>query len=280
MPPRTQARDPKADLGAFLGTQLRDIRIQAGYRSQDDFAIALKKDRSVVGKAETGEYPPAEEVLGDWLELCGVADRIRIMLEGMNRIARAGQGPVKGWVAPWFQTEAKAHTLRYWTPVIVPGLVQTGAYARELFMAMGFDDSKVADLLQVRLDRQAIMERSDPPDITIVLWEPVLHHQIGTREVMRDQLVRLVELGSKPTVMVHVLPSSVGANPGLGGAVNLAATDDAPELFLSDGLVEDRLSQEPVVVRQARTTFNSVRADALNRTDSRNVLMEAIERWS
>jgi hypothetical protein len=281
MPPRTQSRDPAADLGAFLGQQLRRIRVDAGYGSQEEFAVALRRDRgSVIGKAETGESPPTDAVLSDWLDLCGTSGHLRDVLVGINRIARTTSGPVKVWVAPWFETEPKAHTLRYWAPVIVPGLVQTGAYARELFLAMGLDDPKVAEFLEVRMGRQAIMERADPPDITIVLWEPVLHHQIGSPEVMRDQIARLIELGSQPTVTIHVLPSTIGANPGLGGAINLAATDDAPELLLSDGLVEDRLSQEPVVVRQARATFNSVRADALNRVDSRNILMEAMERWS
>src|ERR1700722_1608405 len=74
--------------------------------------------------------------------------------------------------------------------------------------------------------------------------------------------------------------ASLGANSGLGGAINLAATDDAPELLLSDGLVEDQLSQDPTVVRKARATFTSVRADALNRPDSRNTLTEAMERWT
>jgi hypothetical protein len=113
-----------------------------------------------------------------------------------------------------------------------------------------------------------------------VLWEPVLHHQIGSSAVMRDQLARLVDMSRRPSVTIHVLPSSLGANPGLGGAINLAATDDAPELLLSDGLVEDQLSQDPAVVRKARATFTSVRADALNRPDSRNTLTEAMERWS
>jgi hypothetical protein len=164
--------------------------------------------------------------------------------------------------------------------VIVPGLVQTEAYARELFAAMGFDDAKVTEFLEVRMGRQAVIDRPDPPDITIVLWEPVLHHQIGSRAVMREQLARLIEMSCRPVITIHVLPSSLGANPGLGGAINLAATDDAPELLLSDGLVEDQLSQNPTVVRKARATFTSVRADALNRPDSRNMLMEAMERWS
>jgi hypothetical protein len=97
---------------------------------------------------------------------------------------------------------------------------------------------------------------------------------------MRDQLARLVDMSRRPSVTIHVLPSSLGANPGLGGAINLAATDDAPDLLLSDGLVEDQLSQDPAVVRKARATFTSVRADALNRPDSRNTLTEAMERWS
>jgi hypothetical protein len=164
--------------------------------------------------------------------------------------------------------------------VIVPGLVQTPAYARELFAAMGLDDAKVSEFLEVRMGRQAIMDRPDPPDIMIVVWEPVLHHQISAPEIMREQVARLVDLSYRPTVTIHVLLSRHGANAGLGGAINLAATDDAPELLLSDGLVEDQLSQDPAVVRKARATFNSVRADALNRADSRNVLMEAIERWS
>jgi hypothetical protein len=69
-------------------------------------------------------------------------------------------------------------------------------------------------------------------------------------------------------------------DPGLGGAINLAATDTAPELLLSDGLVEDQLSQDPATVRKARATFSGVRADALNRADSRSALMEAMDRWS
>lgn len=280
MPPRKQARNPSTDLGAFLGQQLKELRIEAGYRSQDAFAPVLNRDRSVLGKAESGEYPPAEDVMADWMDQCQVTGRLRVVLEGINRIARISHGPVKPWVAPWFETEAEAHTLRYWAPILVPGLVQTPAYARELFSVMGLDEAKVEEFLAVRLGRQAIIERSDPPDISIVLWEPVLHHQIGSRQVMREQISRLIDLSYLPTVMIHVLPSNIGANQGLGGAINLAATDDEPELLLSDGLVEDQLSQDLAVVRKARATFNTVRADALNRADSRNTLMEAKETWS
>jgi hypothetical protein len=77
VPPRMQSRDPGTDLGAFLGRQLREIRMEAGYRSQDAFAPMLRRDRSVLGKAETGDAPPAEDVMADWMEQCGITGRLR-----------------------------------------------------------------------------------------------------------------------------------------------------------------------------------------------------------
>lgn len=280
MPPRKQARDPRTHLGAFLGEQLREIRVAAGYASQDDFAPALRKDRSVIGKAETGEAPPSESVLADWLDLCDVGGQLRVLVEGITRIARIRENPGEAQAEPFYEAEARAHTVRYWAPIILPGIVQTPAYATELFKAIRFDEAKVAERLEVRMSRQAILERPDPPDITIVLWEPVLHHQIGSSETMRDQLVRLLALSNMPTVTIHILPSSHGATPGLGGAIQLAATADTPELLLSDSLVEDHLTNDPAQVRRASSTFNSVRADALNRAGSRDILTEAMERWS
>jgi hypothetical protein len=202
------------------------------------------------------------------------------MFEGMTRIARIRENPGQAQAEPFYGAEARAHTVRYWVPIILPGIVQTPAYATELFKAPRFDAAKVAERLEVRMSRQGILERPDPPDITIVLWEPVLHHQIGTGETMRGQMARLVELSDMLTVTIHVLPSSHGANRGLGGAIQLAAAADAPELLLSDSLVEDQLTNDPVLVRRASSIFNNVRADALNRAGSRDILMEAMERWS
>jgi transcriptional regulator with XRE-family HTH domain len=280
MPPRTSSGGPALSVAAFLGQQLGALRTAAGYASHEALAKALSAERSTVTKIETGARPPNDRLLALWLDTCGATGQLRAVLEGLGVLARAREDSARAKVAPWFETEAQAHTLRYWAPVIVPGLVQTEAYARELFTAMGLDDAKVAEFLAVRMGRQAVIDQIYPPDITIVLWEPVLHHQIGSPAVMREQLARLVEMSRRPAVTIHILPSNQGANPGLGGAINLAATDDAPELLLSDGLVEDQLSQDPAVVRKARATFTSVRADALNRPDSRNMLMEAMERWS
>jgi transcriptional regulator with XRE-family HTH domain len=276
-----KSRSPEADPRVLLGELLKQAREFDGRKTQQDVAGIIGLERSTVTKGETGKQVPNPRVLELWLDGLGVGGLARAGIEGVHRLARLMErDPAEVEVLPWFTAEARAHTLRYWAPVIVPGIIQTPAYALELFRAMRLDEAKVAEYMEIRLGRQQILTRDEAPDTTVVIWEPVLHHQIGNREVMRNQCARLVEVSELPTVALHVLPSSTGANPGLGGAINLAATDDAPELLLSDGLVTDQLSQNPAVVRKARGTFSIVRADALNRTDSRTMFMEAMERWS
>jgi hypothetical protein len=281
MPPRIQSRDPETDLGAFLGRQLKEIRAEAGYKSQDEFAPALNRDRSVIGKAESGEYPPTDTVLADWLDRCGITGRLRTVLLGMARFARMRDGgPVKIWFVGWVDAEGKAHTLRIWQPIIVPGIIQTPAYARELFAAMGMNDDQVSDYVQSRLSRQAILDQAEPPSVVIVLDELALHRLIGTPEIMREQLEHAIELSKRPNIYLHILPTRTGANAGLGGPIHLATGIGSPEVLLVGALIEDQVSADPALVRRASASFDAVRGDALNRADSRNVLMEALERWS
>ena len=274
MPARSPEADPKVQLGQLLRIA-RDER----HKTQQDVAGILGLERSTVAKGETGKQVPSGRVLEIWLDGLEVTGLARAGIERMHRLARyMERDPSDIRTAPFYDAEGNAHTVRYWAPIILPGIIQTPAYAIAVFTSARFDADKIKERLDVRLSRQAILEREDPPDIAIVIWEPVLHHQIGTREVMRDQCTRLIVVSGLPTVALHILP--VGANPGLGGAIQLAATDDAPELLLSDSLVEDQLSNDPAKVRRASSTFNSVRADALNRADSRTKLTEAMEIWS
>ena len=269
------------DLGAFLGQQLKEIRIGAGYKSQDEFASVLSKDRSVVGKAESGEYPPTDAVLNDWLNLCGIEGRLRRVVLGMTKFARMRDGgPVKIWFVGWVDAEGKAHTLRVWQPIMFPGILQTPAYTRALFAVTGMADDQIDDYVQSRLSRQAILDRPDPPSVVIVLDELVLHRLIGTPETMREQIAHVIELSKRTNVHVHILPTRTGANLGLGGPVHLATGIGTPDVLLVGALIEDQVSADPALVRRASATFDAVRGDALNRADSRNVMMEELERWS
>jgi hypothetical protein len=123
-----------------------------------------------------------------------------------------------------------------------------------------------------------MFERSDPPDVTIVLDEAVLHRPIGSPAVMHDALIQVAELAMRPNIVVQVVPASKGANAGIGGAFDVASADGAPDILRTDG-VEDQTTEDRSLVRKHKIAFNRVRGDALSRDASRDLILEAVERW-
>jgi Domain of unknown function (DUF5753) len=98
----------------------------------------------------------------------------------------------------WLEKELVAQMIRAWSPVLLPGLLQTGEYARALFIAAGADDDYADELVAVRLGRQEILDRPRLPHFVAVLDESALHRLIGSAQVMHDALVRVTELSQRP----------------------------------------------------------------------------------
>lgn len=276
--PRPNGRDPATNPAAHLGGELRRIRLDAGFESQEALASALGFDRSVIGKAEQGDRPPTDDVLAKWCETCGVPGAVRGMLDRMVVLARSAGGPVPRWFEDWLDAERQAHILRLWSPVLVPGLLQTAEYARALFVGTGVDSETAEEMAAARLARQAILDRPDPPHVVVMLDEPVLHRLIGSPQIMADQLVHIVEVSERLNVSVQVIPSETGANAGLSGAFDLASGDGAPEVLRMEA-VEDVTAETRMLVRKAANIFERVRADALPRTASRALIQREIDRW-
>jgi transcriptional regulator with XRE-family HTH domain len=268
-------RDPDTDPKAFLGRELARARKAAGFSSQDALAARLGFDRTVIAKAESGERVPTDDVLDAWSEAC---DLDRELFGRWAAFARRTDGPIPSWFESWLEAERQAHMLRIWQPLVIPGLFQTADYARALFLAAGADQDRADDLVTVRLDRQAILERPDPPHVVAVINESVLHGLIGSPQIMADQLAHLADQAERPNISVQVLPSETGANAGLSGAFDLASADAAPEVLRMEA-VEDVTVESRSLVRQATNIFVRVQADALPRAASLALIREAVEQW-
>jgi transcriptional regulator with XRE-family HTH domain len=271
-------RDPETNPAAFLGGELRRARVAAGFSSQDALAARLGFDRTVVAKAETGQRPPTVDVLAAWCQACHLDDEL---FGRLAVLARHADGPVPTWFEDWLQAEGEAQTLRLWSPTLIPGLLQTAEYARALFLAGQTDTSADAidALVAARLERQIILDRAGPPDVVAVLDEAVLHRLIGSPPVMHDALVHIAELSRRPYVVVQVVPTNNGANAGLAGAFDIAAADSMPETLRMEG-VEDQTTEKRSLVRKAAVAFDRVRADALPRDASRDLILKvADEKW-
>jgi transcriptional regulator with XRE-family HTH domain len=273
--PRPNGRDAESNPAAFLGARLRQGRIDAGFKSQDALASRLGFDRSVITKAETGERPPSDDVLAAWCDACQLD---RDMFAGLARLARTVDGPVPAWFETWLEAEREAHTLRLWSPVLVPGLLQTADYARALLMATGLDEDAADGHVTVRLGRQAILDQPKPPHVVVVLDESVMRRLIGSPQVMSDQLAHVADLSERPNVSVQVVPAGTGANAGLSGAFDLASGDGTPEVLRMDA-VEDLTVETRSLVRKATSIFVRVQADALPRAASRALILEAAGQW-
>lgn len=276
--PRPNGRAPEADPAAYLGKQLRKARLAAGYASQDALAAALGFERSTITKAESGARPPTEEVFDRWCEVCGMSAEVREVLAGLTIVVRNADGPVPAWFKDRLDIEGQAHTILQWQPLLIPGLLQTADYARAVFLAEVADSDKLAELVAVRLARQAIFDRTDPPHLVFVLDELVLHRLIGSPAIMTAQLAHLAEMSERPNVSIHVLPSENGANAGLFGAFSRIFVEGEPDLLHEDA-VEDQLIGDRALIRKADIVFDLVRRDALPRVPSRAVLLEAAETW-
>ena len=171
--------------GVF-GAELRYYRERAGL-SQTELAVLVNVSHDVISKIETGDRPPAKdfpERLDAVSELDthgGLARLWGNLRKGLRNKA------IPGWFRPWAHIEAEATTLRWWEPLVIPGLLQTEDYARAIFVAEpGADPDIIDEHVTGRMERQAILDRPDAPQLWSVVDEGVLHRRIGDGKVMRD----------------------------------------------------------------------------------------------
>jgi transcriptional regulator with XRE-family HTH domain len=260
-----------------LAELLKQLRNDAGYPSHAALARAINVSRSVITRAESAAYPaPQDETLIAWAAATK-ADLPRIM-----DLAERARNGTPDWFASYTHAEAQANTLLDWEPIIATPLLHTAAYARELLLKVQRDTSpeKIEPLVEAKLARRAIFERPDPPYLIAIMDESVLHRLIGSPQIMTEQLEFVVEMAARPCISVQVVPAGNGANAGLAGPLIIASgRDGIPDVLHTDAVPEGWTTEKPERVRRARIAFDQLRADALSQKQSREVSMEAIEKW-
>lgn len=263
----------------LLGELLKLARQQSSYKTQEALARAVGVERTGITRAEGGEHPPTHQVLGDILTHTGVTGLAEVAVRGVWRLARRQADPAGAQAASWYEVESRAHTLRFWSPLLVPGIVQAPEYAYEIYRAGGRSHERAMQDADARMHRQALLDQEEAPTLVIALWESTLYHQVGSAQVMRGQLAKLLEVSERPGVLVHVVPSEFGANAGLGGTLALASISGEPDVLLTGSLLEDMVTTDVAQVRAASNTFEQVRGVSANVIESRRIMSEAVEAW-
>ncbi|MEV6485035.1 helix-turn-helix transcriptional regulator [Streptomyces sp. NPDC051576] len=157
----------------------------------------------------------------------------------------------------------------------VPGLLQTRAYAEAVHRAseVGCPEREVQHMVDIRMKRQELLDRDEPPRIWCVIDEAALRRQVGGREVMREQLGHLLALAERPHVTIQVLPFSKGAHAAAVGsfAILRGPTPDLDVVYvdlLSGGLFMEKRPE----LERYRLAFEYLSAQALDLESSTDIV--------
>ncbi|MEV6799928.1 helix-turn-helix transcriptional regulator [Micromonospora rifamycinica] len=258
--------EPTAEL---IRTQLRRLRTSAGL-SQEEFGKLVHYSASMVSAIELGQRPLERQFLGRADDVLKTGD---LLLALLTIAERDGQS---SWFKPWLEAERNARQLRYYNPTLVPGLLQTAAYARRVFR---FDDlrpeGEVERQAQNRLERQAILNGDEAPQVVAVIDEGVLPHR---DPIMREQLAHLLKMTELPNVHILIIPTKAGLHVGLSGPLALAMGGNGGWV----GHLENQLGgavvdgQDDLATLLAR--WESIRNEALPRQQSIDLMKEVESR--
>lgn len=261
-----------------LGEELRRLRDLAGLTSGEAAGLA-GWHQSKISRIETGRSSVRAEDVALLLDVYAVHDRdLRDLLATL-----AGNGVQRGWwhdfrdVLPveyrdFISLETGAMRARSMENTVVPGLLQTRAYAealtRDVMPRLG--RREVDSLVSVRIARQAVLRQDPPLELWAVLDEAVLRRAVGGPEVMADQLRYLEEAGRLPHVRLQVLPFSAGGHMGVAGSFVIFSFPSTSDL---DVVVIDHLTSSLYVDRKEDTeaygaAFARLRDRALPREES------------
>lgn len=194
----------------FLLRELRRRRVLAGL-TQDELGEKIHFSGKHVSAVELGIRPPKSDFLkavDEALETGGLFTAI------WEDLVKADSAPV--WLREWIEHEREARLLRWFEPFLVPGLLQTEAYARAILEWGGlFEPGEVDQRVSSRIERQAILSGPKPPQFFAILDEAVLHRSVGDRDIMARQCEHLIACASRPHIHVQVVPYDVGGHAGL-----------------------------------------------------------------
>jgi transcriptional regulator with XRE-family HTH domain len=262
-----------------LGTLLRALRTEAGL-TVEQVADRLLCSPSKVSRLETGQRGGSARDIRDLCVLYGIQDSDQ--REHLTALAREGKD--QAWWQPfdlpyatYVGLETDAVSISDYEPGVFPGLLQTPAYARAVHEAglPRLSQAVIDQRIEERQTRQQILLREDPPQLTAIMDEAVLHRVVGGSEVMRSQLEHIIDATSRANVSVQVIPFRAGAHPALDSTfVILKFVPPVPGVVYVEGLVGQIYLERPQDVQRYDQVFEQLRTISLNHADSRKLVVE------
>jgi transcriptional regulator with XRE-family HTH domain len=253
-----------------LGMELRRLREQGGV-TIETVADQLDCSSSKISRIETGHIGASPRDVTEMLSIYGVSEELTAELLQVARDAR-----LKGWwqaygmalTSAYVGFEQAASRIKAYEAQLIPGLLQTPAYATEVFRAARPDIT--IELLQrrneVRSRRRSLLTQDDPLDLWVILDEAVFYRTVGGAAIMSVQLDHLLEVAQEPNITVQVIPFAQGAHAGMEGTFSILEYEEDvyPDLVFAENAVGGLFLEKELDVERYRTIFGHLRGKALS----------------
>jgi hypothetical protein len=244
----------------LLGAQLRRLRETAGV-TRDDAGYHIRASGSKISRMELGRVSFKERDVTDLLEFYGVDDVAeKEKLVQLTREANATpwyqkfQDVVPDWFHVFVGLEEAAQLIRVYEVQFVPGLLQTEEYARAVILqgAPGLDPDEVERRVALRMGRQKLLTRENPPRYWVVMDEAALRRPMGGRDVHVGQIERLIDLVGEPNITIQVMPFRYGGHAAEGGAFHIMRfpETDLPDVVYMEYLTGAHYIDKPEEVER------------------------------
>ena len=271
-----------------LAAQLRELREAAGL-TQEDVSERTGKDRSTLYRLENAQQRPQRSTLIQLLDLYGVGEPRRGDL--LTLLREAGQ---RGWMQPYrssfrrcTRTTSASRTRRGRSRTTsrcsCPGLLQTEAYARAQLRGTlpHASGDEIENRVAARMERQPVLAKDGAPKLWAIMDEAALRRLVGGRDVMREQVARLLEARSLPNVTIQVIPYGAGAHPGMDGSFVILdfPGDDDQSIVYIESAAGGLFLEEEAEIRRYILMFEHLRAAASGLDATAALLARSLRRY-
>ncbi|MFF8681696.1 helix-turn-helix domain-containing protein [Streptomyces sp. NPDC015237] len=268
-----------------LGATLRKLRARKGMTLEEAGRL-VGVSKATVSRYETQTGPVKWIVVDALCREYGAAEAER---EAVVRLAKDAKQ--QGWWSSFADSipesmnllltlEDEAVREDHFSCVYVPGLLQTRAYCSALQKAneVPLEPVEIDRLVDIRMKRQEVLTRPNPPRLWAILDESVIRRVVGSREAMKEQLDRLLEANDSPHITLQVLPFSKGAHSAaLGSFVIIGGTESALDVVYVDFHTGSLFMETDEELGRYRLAFEYLRAQALDMEASSAMIHRALK---
>jgi transcriptional regulator with XRE-family HTH domain len=269
--------DGSASVPAFYGKELRWKREAAGK------TLAETADGSFFSPTYLSEIERGTRRMP--LDLARHVDRV-LRTDGFferrcEDVRKARQGAHAAYFAPIAESEKRARTIERWSNALIPGLLQTEAYARAVIHSTQplelpeEVDAKVA----ARMQRARLLDNPKKPEYWVVLHECLVRGPdlLLPATEMAEQLDAIAALAKSRRVVTQILPWNAATRPFTELSMMFMEFDDEPSLMYTEGPYHGQIVDDPALVKQYHKAYDRLRAAALSPEVSLSLIDEAAE---